>query len=118
MQSREMGCPLSLHAAETDQRTQRGKSRKKYAKLVTPLKSHLHKLRSTYGAKPLPGNRRDIPPVASVLGHNDVNTTRKHYAAQGGRTQTVCAECCKAARRLTSLYYVTYLSKNLNFVQK
>lgn len=54
---------------------------KKYAKIVTPLK-HItpHKLRSTYGTN-LYQETDDIYLVASVLGHNDVNTTKKHYAA-------------------------------------
>ena len=51
---------------------------KKYAKLVTPLKKITpHKLRSTYGTS-LYRETGDIYLVASVLGHNDVNTTRKH----------------------------------------
>ena len=55
---------------------------KKYAQLVTPLKKITpHKLRSTYGTS-LYRETGDIYLVASVLGHNDVNTTRKHYAAQ------------------------------------
>lgn len=55
---------------------------KKYARLVTPLKKITpHKLRSTYGTN-LYKETGDIYLVASVLGHNDVNTTRKHYAAQ------------------------------------
>lgn len=54
---------------------------KKYAKIVTPLKKITpHKLRSTYGTS-LYRETGDIYLVASVLGHNDVNTTRKHYAA-------------------------------------
>lgn len=54
---------------------------KKYASLVTPLK-HItpHKLRSTYGTN-LYRETNDIYVVADVLGHKDVNTTRKHYAA-------------------------------------
>lgn len=54
---------------------------KKYAKNVTPLK-HItpHKLRSTFGTN-LYEETDDIYLVASVLGHNDVNTTKKHYAA-------------------------------------
>ena len=53
---------------------------KKYAKLVTPLKKITpHKLRSTYGTA-LYNETGDIYLVAEVLGHNDVNTTRKHYA--------------------------------------
>ncbi len=54
---------------------------KKYAGCVTPLK-HItpHKLRSTYGTN-LYRETNDIYVVAAVLGHKDVNTTRKHYAA-------------------------------------
>ena len=53
----------------------------KYSKLVTNLK-HItpHKLRSTYGTS-LYRETGDIYLVADVLGHKDVNTTRKHYAA-------------------------------------
>ena len=55
---------------------------KKYAQLVTPLKKITpHKLRSTYGTN-LYRETGDIYLVADVLGHSDVNTTRKHYAAQ------------------------------------
>ncbi len=54
---------------------------KKYAKIVTPLKKITpHKLRSTYGTT-LYRETGDIYIVADVLGHRDVNTTRKHYAA-------------------------------------
>src|SRR5574344_157830 len=54
---------------------------KKYAGLITNLK-HItpHKLRSTYGTN-LYKETGDIYLVADVLGHKDVNTTRKHYAA-------------------------------------
>lgn len=54
---------------------------KKYSKLVTQLKNITpHKLRSTYGTN-LYRETGDIYLVADVLGHKDVNTTRKHYAA-------------------------------------
>ncbi|SHI31258.1 tyrosine-type recombinase/integrase [Parasporobacterium paucivorans] len=54
---------------------------KKYAKLVTQLKNITpHKLRSTYGTT-LYKETGDIYLVADVLGHKDVNTTKKHYAA-------------------------------------
>lgn len=54
---------------------------KKYSKLVTPLKKITpHKLRSTYGTR-LYNETNDIYIVADVLGHKDVNTTKKHYAA-------------------------------------
>ena len=53
---------------------------KKYARVATPLKKITpHKLRSTYGTA-LYQETGDIYLVASVLGHKDVNTTRKHYA--------------------------------------
>ena len=44
-------------------------------KKITP-----HKLRSTYGTQ-LYKETGDIYLVADILGHSDVNTTRKHYAA-------------------------------------
>ena len=54
---------------------------KKYSQLVTQLKKITpHKLRSTYGTQ-LYKNTGDIYLVADVLGHSDVNTTKKHYAA-------------------------------------
>ena len=53
----------------------------KYAKICTPLKKITpHKLRSTYGTN-LYQETHDIYVVADVLGHRDVNTTKKHYAA-------------------------------------
>ncbi|MGI6004428.1 MAG: tyrosine-type recombinase/integrase, partial [Christensenellales bacterium] len=54
---------------------------KKYASIAAPLKKiSPHKLRSTYGTA-LYQQTGDIYLVADVLGHRDVNTTRKHYAA-------------------------------------
>lgn len=54
---------------------------KKYASLVTTMKKITpHKLRSTYGTS-LYRETGDIYLVADVLGHKDVNTTKKHYAA-------------------------------------
>lgn len=54
---------------------------KKYAREVTPNKKITpHKLRSTYGTS-LYKETGDIYLVADVLGHKDVNTTKKHYAA-------------------------------------
>lgn len=59
----------------------RRESGKKYASRVTTLKKITpHKLRSTYGTE-LYKETGDIYLVADVLGHKDVNTTRKHYAA-------------------------------------
>ena len=54
---------------------------KKYARIAVPLKDiSPHKLRSTYGTM-LYQQTGDIYLVADVLGHKDVNTTKKHYAA-------------------------------------
>ena len=54
---------------------------KKYASRVTTAKKITpHKLRSTYGTA-LYEETGDIYLVADVLGHKDVNTTKKHYAA-------------------------------------
>lgn len=54
---------------------------KKYAsKITTTKKITPHKLRSTYGTT-LYQETGDIYLVADVLGHKDVNTTKKHYAA-------------------------------------
>ena len=50
-------------------------------KIVSPLKPITpHKLRSTFGTS-LYRATKDIYVVAEVLGHKDVNTTKKHYAA-------------------------------------
>ena len=55
---------------------------KKYAQVAAPLKKRIspHKLRSTFGTS-LYRETGDIYLVADVLGHKDVNTTRRHYAA-------------------------------------
>ncbi len=53
---------------------------KKYAREITTTKKITpHKLRSTYGTA-LYQETGDIYLVADVLGHRDVNTTKKHYA--------------------------------------
>ncbi|MBQ3502211.1 MAG: tyrosine-type recombinase/integrase [Clostridia bacterium] len=54
---------------------------KKYARISAPLKKiSPHKLRSTYGTH-LYEATKDISVVAEVLGHSDVNTTKKYYAS-------------------------------------
>lgn len=54
---------------------------KKYSQIASPLKKiSPHKLRSTFGTN-LYKETKDIYIVADVLGHKDVNTTKKHYAA-------------------------------------
>lgn len=68
---------------------------KKYASLVTPLKNITpHKLRSTYGTT-LYQETGDIYLVADVLGHKDVNTTRKHYAAISDDKRRMAARVVK-----------------------
>ena len=52
---------------------------KKYASAVSVKTITPHKLRSTYGTA-LYRETGDIYLVADVLGHSDVNTTKKHYA--------------------------------------
>lgn len=65
---------------------------KKYATLAAPLKKHLspHKLRSTFGTN-LYHETGDIYLVADVLGHSDVNTTRRHYAAMADDRRRMAA---------------------------
>ena len=54
---------------------------KKYTQGAVPLKKiSPHKLRSTFGSM-LYNEKEDIYIVADVLGHKDVNTTRRYYAA-------------------------------------
>ncbi len=60
---------------------------KKYSSVVTPLKNiSPHKLRSTFGTN-LYKETGDIYLVADVLGHSDVNTTRRHYAAMSDESR-------------------------------
>ena len=68
---------------------------KNYAKEVTPLKKITpHKLRSTFGTN-LYRETGDIYAVADFLGHKDVNTTRKHYAAIGEDSRKNAAKLVK-----------------------
>lgn len=68
---------------------------KKYAKQITPNKKITpHKLRSTYGTS-LYKETGDIYLVADVLGHKDVNTTKKHYAAIDEDRRRVAAKAVK-----------------------
>lgn len=68
---------------------------KKYAQTVTNLKKITpHKLRSTYGTN-LYQETGDIYLVADILGHKDVNTTKKHYAAQNEERKRAAANIVK-----------------------
>jgi site-specific recombinase XerD len=71
---------------------------KKYAVLVTNLKNiSPHKLRSTFGTE-LYRETGDIYLVADVLGHSDVNTTRKHYAEMNEENKRRAARSVKLRR--------------------
>ncbi|MFR1299043.1 MAG: tyrosine-type recombinase/integrase, partial [Blautia massiliensis (ex Durand et al. 2017)] len=78
--------PRFMHALYSTQRRRIGVQAienlvKKYAREITTTKKITpHKLRSTYGTA-LYQETGDIYLVADVLGHKDVNTTKKHYAA-------------------------------------
>ncbi len=68
---------------------------KKYAGKVTVLKKiSPHKLRSTYGTT-LYNETGDIYLVADVLGHKDVNTTRRHYAQMQDQNRRKAARVVK-----------------------
>ena len=68
---------------------------KKYAREVTTTKKITpHKLRSTYGTA-LYRETGDIYLVADVLGHKDVNTTKKHYAAMDDQRRRMAASAVK-----------------------
>ena len=64
----------------------------KYSRIVSPLKKiSPHKLRSTYGTS-LYRETGDIYVVAEVLGHRDVNTTKKHSAAMSDDIRRAAAK--------------------------
>ena len=69
---------------------------KKYALQIAPLKTRMspHKLRSTFGTN-LYHETGDIYLVADVLGHSDVNTTRRHYAAMSDDRRRDAARAVK-----------------------
>lgn len=69
---------------------------KKYTAHIAPLKPRMspHKLRSTFGTN-LYHETGDIYLVADVLGHSDVNTTRRHYAAMTDDRRRAAAKAVK-----------------------
>ena len=68
---------------------------KKYTSSITTSKKITpHKLRSTYGTN-LYQETGDIYLVADVLGHKDVNTTRKHYAAMDEQRRRMAASAVR-----------------------
>ena len=67
----------------------------KYSKQITTTKKITpHKFRSTYGTQ-LYQETGDIYLVADVLGHKDVNTTKKHYAAMSDLRRRNAAKAVK-----------------------
>lgn len=71
---------------------------KKYASQITTTKKITpHKLRSTYGTN-LYQETGDIYLVADVLGHKDVNTTKKHYAAMDDTRRRKAADAVHLRR--------------------
>ena len=87
VRNNDISIPQTEHAAFISLQNKRISTRmvqelvKKYAKIVSPLK-HItpHKLRSTFGTN-LYRQTKDIYVVADCLGHKNVETTKKHYAA-------------------------------------
>lgn len=68
---------------------------KKYSTAITGSKKITpHKLRSTYGTQ-LYEETGDIYLVADVLGHKDVNTTKRHYAAMSDARRRSAAKAVK-----------------------
>ena len=68
---------------------------KKYSREITTTKKITpQKLRSTYGTA-LYQETGDIYLVADVLGHRDVNTTKKHYAALDDARRRQAAKAVK-----------------------
>lgn len=68
---------------------------KKYSQIISPLKKITpHKLRSTFGTG-LYRDTRDIYIVADILGHKDINTTKKHYAATSDELRRDVAKTLK-----------------------
>lgn len=78
---------ISVHAVEN--------LVEKYAQVFVPQKKITpHKLRSTFGTT-LYQETEDIYLVADVLGHSDVGTTRKHYAAIKDQNRRKAARAVK-----------------------
>ena len=80
---------------------------KKYASAVSVKTITPHKLRSTYGTA-LYRETGDIYLVADVLGHSDVNTTKKHYAKLSDeRRRSASKAVCRRGkiRRLIIRYF-------------
>ena len=67
----------------------------KFCKIVSPLKPiSPHKLRSTFGTT-LYRQTGDIYVVAEVLGHRNINTTKKHYAESSEQIKRAASTAVK-----------------------
>lgn len=78
---------------------------KKYASTVTTMKRITpHKLRSTYGTN-LYNETGDIYLVADVLGHKDVNTTKKHYANMADSRRRMAASAVTLREKRPDEYH-------------
>jgi len=85
---------LSLQRKRITQRAVQNLTHK-YARIATPLKNiSPHKLRSSFGTQ-LYRESGDIYLVADVLGHADVNTTRRHYAAMSEQNRRRASQLVK-----------------------
>ncbi|MDR1569678.1 MAG: tyrosine-type recombinase/integrase [Oscillospiraceae bacterium] len=94
LEGHERALFLSLQRRRITQRAVQNLT-KKYAQAAAPLKRvSPHKLRSTYGTQ-LYRESGDIYLVADVLGHSDVNTTRRHYAAMNEERRRSAAQMVK-----------------------
>lgn len=72
---------------------------KKYSSQVSLKHITPHKLRSTYGTA-LYQETGDIYIVADVLGHSDVNTTKRHYAQQKDSRRRAAARAVKLREKI------------------
>lgn len=104
-QERSKIIPMAGHEEALFYSTQRKRiSVRAVQNLVNKYTSHIttkhitpHKFRSTYGTT-LYKETGDIYLVADVLGHKDVNTTRKHYAAQDDERRRKAASAVSLRR--------------------
>ena len=86
---------LLFYSEETNGCSGGGKSGKKYAQHITSTKKiTLTNCEALYGTA-LYRETGDIYLVADVLGHKDVNTTRKHYASVGDEQRRKAASALR-----------------------
>ena len=76
---------------------------KKYASAISAKTITPHKLRSTYGTA-LYRETGDIYLVADVLGHADVNTTKKHYAKLSDARRRAASKAVHCGKKQIRLF--------------